>query len=103
MNAYSRRREYRAHSPRFGPSFNSPENENENAGIALDCTKVFLCDAADRISHAGKNAINAFAEGDEQRMMLMGLKRFTKTDSYNTKEARRRIAAKLLEEQKYFF
>lgn len=79
------------------------ENGNTNAAMALDATKVFLSDAADRISHAGKNAINAFAEGDEQRMMLMGLKRFTKTESFNTKEARRRISAKLVEDQKYFF
>ncbi|MBS1645542.1 MAG: acyl-CoA dehydrogenase family protein [Bacteroidetes bacterium] len=63
------------------------------AALVADAARVFLCDAADRIAHAGRNAINAFAEGDEQRMMLMGLKRFTKTESYNTKEARRRIAA----------
>jgi alkylation response protein AidB-like acyl-CoA dehydrogenase len=79
------------------------ENNNENAALALDITRTLITDAADRINHAGKNAINAFAEGDEQRMMLMGLKRFTKTDNFNTKEARRRIAAKLVEKQAYFF
>ncbi|MBL7717212.1 MAG: acyl-CoA dehydrogenase family protein [Flavipsychrobacter sp.] len=79
------------------------ENGNANAALATDATKVWLCDAADRINHAGKNAINAFAEGDEQRMMLMGLKRFTKAENFNTKEARRRICAKLVEEQKYYF
>jgi hypothetical protein len=78
-------------------------SNSENADLAMDATRTFICDAADRINHAGKNAINAFADGDEQRMMLMGLKRFTKTDSYNTKEARRRIAKKLIETQKYFF
>jgi hypothetical protein len=52
---------------------------------------------------SGKDAINAFTEGDEQRMMLMGLKRFTKVAPYNTKEARRRVAAKLIEEKKYCF
>lgn len=76
---------------------------HENAALALDTTRTFIADAADRINHNGKNAINAFAEGDEQRMMLMGLKRFTKTDNFNTKEARRRIAKKLLENNKYFF
>lgn len=75
----------------------------EQAGLAIDVTMVFLNDAADRINHAGKNAINSFAEGDEQRMMLMGLKRFTKTASYNTRDARRRIADKLIETQVYFF
>ncbi|MBC7552410.1 MAG: acyl-CoA dehydrogenase family protein [Taibaiella sp.] len=74
-----------------------------NAALAGDIARTYLYDAADRINHAGKTAINGFAEGDDQRMMLMGLKRFTKTDNFNTKNARRRIAAKLVEEGKYFF
>ncbi len=78
-------------------------NGNEYATMALDATRTFLSDAADRINHSGKNAINAFVDGDEQRMMLMGLKRFTKTASFNTKDARRRITAKLLETKRYFF
>jgi alkylation response protein AidB-like acyl-CoA dehydrogenase len=78
-------------------------NGNANASLALDATRTFIFDAADRISHAGKEALNAFAEGDEQRMMLMGLKRFTKVDSFNTKDARRRIAAKVIETEHYFF
>ena len=77
--------------------------DNANAALALDATKTFMCDAADRINHSGKNAINAFATGDEQRMMLMGLKRFTKAENFNTKNARRRIAAKLVEVQHYWF
>lgn len=78
-------------------------NNHELADIALDIARTFIYDAADRINHAGKTAINSFAEGDEQRMMLMGIKRFTKTDSYNVKDARRRIAAKLIEKGTYFF
>ncbi len=79
------------------------QNGNANAALAIDATRTFLTDAADRINHSGKNAINAFAEGDEQRMMLMGLKRFTKAENFNTKDARRRIADKLIDEGKYFF
>ncbi len=79
------------------------ESGNEYAVLALDATRTYIADAADRINHAGKDAINAFADGDEQRMMLLGLKRFTKVSSFNTKEARRRIAAKLMEKQHYFF
>ena len=75
----------------------------ESCASQLDIMRVFLNDAADRINLAGKEAIYSFAEGDEQRIMLMGLKRFTKTSPYNTKEARRRIAAKLIEENKYCF
>jgi hypothetical protein len=65
--------------------------------------RVYLYDAADRIHKAGKDAINSFSEGDEQRLLLMGIKRFTKTAPFNAKEARRRIAAKLLNENKYCF
>lgn len=78
-------------------------NDNKNATLALAATKVFISDAADRINHAGKNAINAFATGDEQRMMLLGVKRFTKVDSYNTKDARRKIAQQMTEKGSYIF
>jgi alkylation response protein AidB-like acyl-CoA dehydrogenase len=67
----------------------------------LDCAKTCLYDAADRINKAGKDAINAFADGDEQRMMLLGLKRFTKVEPFNSKEARRRIAGRLISDNKY--
>lgn len=75
---------------------------HEHAAIAADIARTFINDAADRINHAGKCAVNSFASGDMQRMMLMGIKRFTKTQPYNTKDARRRIAAKLIETEKYF-
>jgi len=67
----------------------------------LDIMRIYLYDAADRINKHGRDAINAFAEGDEQRMMLLGIKRFTKAESFNTKEARRRIADKLISDKKY--
>lgn len=79
------------------------DSNHPNADLAIDATRTFIYDAADRINHSGKAAINAFASGDEQRMMLLGIKRFTKADSFNTKDARRRIAARLVEEEKYFF
>jgi alkylation response protein AidB-like acyl-CoA dehydrogenase len=67
----------------------------------VDMMRTNLYDAADRINKSGKDAINAFAGGDEQRMMLLGLKRFTKVDAFNSKEARRRIADKLIADNKY--
>ncbi|MFM2191004.1 MAG: hypothetical protein RL491_1390 [Bacteroidota bacterium] len=67
-----------------------------SCGIYLDIMRTYLNDSADRIFISGKNAINAMAEGDENRMMMMGLKRFTKTTPFNTKDARRRIAKDLL-------
>jgi len=70
--------------------------------VQLSIMRVFISDAADRILKNGKDAINSFAEGDEQRMMLMGLKRFTKTEPLNNKNNRQIIALKLIEENKYF-
>ncbi|HEX4849539.1 MAG TPA: acyl-CoA dehydrogenase family protein, partial [Puia sp.] len=67
----------------------------------LDVVHTYLYDAADHINKFGKDAINAFAEGDEQRMMLLGLKRFTKVNAFNSKEAKRRISAKLISDNKY--
>jgi len=66
-----------------------------NCAMELDMARIYLYDTADRVHKHGKDAINAFASGDEQRMMLLGVKRFTKVAPFNTKDARRRIAAKL--------
>lgn len=68
----------------------------ENCGMELDMARTYLYDTADRVHKYGKDAVNAFASGDEQRMMLLGIKRFTKMAPFNSKDARRRIAAKLL-------
>ncbi len=68
-----------------------------------DIMRTYLFDAADKVNKSGKDAVNAFAEGDEQRMILMGLKRFTKAEPFNTKDARRRIADKMIAEGRYCF
>lgn len=65
--------------------------------------QVYINDACDKIWLNGKEALNSFAEGDELRMMLMGLKRFTKQEAFNAKEARQLIAQKLIAENKYCF
>jgi alkylation response protein AidB-like acyl-CoA dehydrogenase len=69
----------------------------------LDIMRTYLYDAADAVNKSGKDAINAFAEGDEQRMILMGLKRFTKAEPFNSKDARRKIADKMIGAGKYCF
>jgi alkylation response protein AidB-like acyl-CoA dehydrogenase len=73
------------------------------AADQIAMTRVWLYDTADRIHKAGKDAINSFVEGDEQRMMLMGLKRFTKYDGVNIKAARQQVAQKLIEEGKFVY
>ena len=71
--------------------------------LHLDIMRTYLYDAADKVNKSGKDAVNAFADGDEQRMILMGLKRFTKAEPFNSKDARRRIADKMIGEGKYCF
>lgn len=75
----------------------------DNVSLQIDMMQTYIYDAADRMNKYGKEAINAFVEGDEQRMMLMGLKRFTKHAPFNAKEARRRVAEKMIAENKYGF
>ncbi len=75
------------------------------AAVALqtELALVNLHEAVNRVNTAGYAAITSFAEGDEQRGMLMGLKRFTKIDPKNLKEARRTIANAMIAENKYIF
>lgn len=75
----------------------------EEAKPFIDMTKVFINDAVDKLNIYGKQAIASFAEGDERRMMLMGLKRFTKFDPVDSKQLRRNIANRLIEANKYCF
>ncbi|NTV46350.1 MAG: acyl-CoA dehydrogenase, partial [Chlorobiales bacterium] len=72
-------------------------------GLEADLMRVFMNDAINRVGISARNAVAAMTEGDEQKMLLLGVKRFTKFDPVNTKAARRRIAAKLIEENKYCF
>ena len=69
--------------------------------VQADIVKTYIYDAADAINKAGKDALNSFAEGDELRMMNIGLKRFTKVEPFNTKDARRRICAQLVADNGY--
>ena len=71
--------------------------------LDIAIVKTHFYDAASRIEKQAKDAINSFAEGDECRMMLMGVKRFTKVGPFNPKQARQIIAQKLIQENKYCF
>ena len=65
--------------------------------------KTYFYDSASIIEKSGKDALNSFAEGDELRMMMLGLKRFTKTEAFNPKEARQIIANELIASNSYCF
>ena len=66
-------------------------------------TQLYIHDAADRIAKNAREAVNAFADGDERQAMLMGAKRFTKTQPLNTKDLRRVVAKKMIAEGKYCY
>ena len=66
--------------------------------------KLYLYKAVDVVTQKGKESVISFAEGDEQRMMLMGLRRFTKyTNMPNIIALRETITTKLVTENEYCF
>ncbi|MEB2778897.1 acyl-CoA dehydrogenase family protein [Algoriphagus sp. C2-6-M1] len=65
--------------------------------------QIYLSEAVDKIYVAAKEAIGSFTKGDEQKVILMGLKRFTKSELYNTKDLRRQIADYMIDQGKYPF
>ena len=71
--------------------------------IQKEMAIIYLHHAIEKATSAGKEAIYAFAEGDEQRLMLLGLKRFTKIEPYNLKNARRKVADYVIEKGTYPF
>ncbi len=76
----------------------------ENVKEQIAMAKLYLYQAIDIISSKGKEGIISFSEGDEQRMMLMGLRRFTKyVNMPNIVELREVIASKVISENKYPF
>jgi hypothetical protein len=76
------------------------DQENEIRGI-LGTLQAHH--AAEKCLSAGREVIMGLPENDEQRMMLMGLRRFTKTPSVNLKNLRRKVAQYVLEKGKYPF
>jgi alkylation response protein AidB-like acyl-CoA dehydrogenase len=75
----------------------------KSPGIQKELAIIYLHQAVEKAASAGRSAITSFAEGDELRLMLMGLKRFTKIDPYNLKMARRKVADYVIEKGEYPF
>ncbi|AWG27029.1 acyl-CoA dehydrogenase family protein [Flavobacterium kingsejongi] len=76
----------------------------ENVKEQIAMAQLYLYKAVDIVNLKGKEGIASFAEGDEQRMMLMGLRRFTKyTNLPNVAALRETIAKKLIEDNSYSF
>ncbi len=76
--------------------------ENQSEQIAM--TQLYLYKAVDIIQTKGKEVIISFSSGDEQKGLLMGLKRFTKYYEFpNIIGLKNQIAEKLKEENQYCF
>jgi len=73
------------------------------ASVQLDMMQTYVYTVADKINISGKEALNGFAEGDELKMMMLGMKRFTKVEPFNCKEARRRVAETCIAKNEYCF
>lgn len=71
--------------------------------LYADMARTYVSDAMEKINTSGRHALFAFAEGDMMKMMMMGLKRFTKLEPFNTTAARKRIAAEIIETGTYPF
>ncbi|REH01696.1 acyl-CoA dehydrogenase family protein [Flavobacterium aquicola] len=79
---------------------NSADKIKEQIAMA----QLYLYQAIDIITQKGKESIISFAEGDEQRMMLMGLRRYTKyTNMPNVVGLRETITSKLVADNAYSF
>ncbi len=69
----------------------------------IEMTQAYVSDSLERINLYGKHAISSFAEGDELKLLTLGLKRFTKFDLVNTTKLRRNIADRMIEANGYCF
>ncbi len=76
----------------------------ETVKLQIEMARLNLYFATECIGTKGREAIYSMVDGDEQRMMLMGLKRYTKpVRPINVKEVRKSIARYIIEENKYPF
>ncbi|MCP9200084.1 acyl-CoA dehydrogenase family protein [Gramella sp. GC03-9] len=95
---------YMAESGILRAEKNAKKNGEENHKEEIAMAKLYLYHAVEIVNTKAKEGIGSFAEGDEQRMMLMGLKRFTKYQNMpNVVALRNTIAEKLTSENKYCF
>jgi len=95
---------YMAESTILRTEKNAKRSGEDSQEIQIAMSRLYLYHAVDIISIKAKESIISFAEGDEQRMMLMGLKRFTKYQNMpNIGEMRKTIAHKVSAEGKYPF
>ena len=75
----------------------------EAVALYKDMVDIFVYDAASSIRKSAFDAINSFAEGEQRDLLTTHIEDLTKVAPVNVKDARRRIAEKLIEENVYCF
>ena len=79
-------------------------NSENVADISIKFAKLQLFESVETIKRSATTGIVSFTEGDEQRMMLSGLRRFTRYNEYpNVVQLKSEIAEFLIKENKYSF
>lgn len=95
---------YMAESAILRTEKNAKRYGEDAQSVQIAMAKLYLYNAINIVEDKGKESIISFAEGDEQRMLLMGLKRFTKYQNYpDIVDLRNEIAEKVKAENKYCF
>lgn len=95
---------YMAESAILRTEKNAERSGEDSQKTQLAMTQLFLYKTVDKITARAKEGIVSFAEGDEQRMMLMGLRRFTKYQDYpKVTELRNTIAERVIANNGYKF
>jgi len=95
---------YMAESAVLRTEKNSKRAGESSQSTQIAMSKLYVYNAVETVINKGKEAIISFAEGDEQRMLLMGLKRFTKYTHYpNITALRTQIADAVAEQNGYTF
>ena len=72
-------------------------------GATADMCAVFLRESMETIELRGREVLAACAEGDNLRVSLALMRRLTRFEPVNSIEARRRIARRLLDAERYAF
>jgi alkylation response protein AidB-like acyl-CoA dehydrogenase len=79
------------------------ESQGQDVSLNKDMVDVFVYDAAELIRKEAMDAVNSFLEGEELKLYKKGIKHFTCVKGVNVKDARRRVAEKMIEENRYCF
>ncbi|MCM3871252.1 MAG: hypothetical protein ND895_11245, partial [Pyrinomonadaceae bacterium] len=73
----------------------------DDSATAVDITRVYASDAADRIEHSARQVVATLADGDQAGSLLTAVRRLAGHLTFNTVAARRRIADSVIKAGRY--